>query len=52
MGWDFMEFDGDRAANPWTHDYLWSWVFSIAGGTNEIQREITADRVLGLPKAR
>lgn len=52
MGWSFMEFDGDRAANPWTHDYLWSWVFSIAGGTNEIQREITADRVLGLPKAR
>jgi len=52
MGWNFMEFDGDRSANPWTHDYLWSWVFSIAGGTNEIQREITADRVLGLPKAR
>jgi len=52
MGWGFMEFDGDRSANPWIHDYLWSWVFSIAGGTNEIQREITADRVLGLPKAR
>ncbi|MDG2001802.1 MAG: acyl-CoA dehydrogenase family protein [Novosphingobium sp.] len=52
LGWGFMEFDGDRATNPWTHDYLWSWVFSIAGGTNEIQREITADRVLELPKAR
>ena len=52
MGWGFLEFDGDRSNNPWTHDYLWSWVFSIAGGTNEIQREITADRVLGLPKAR
>jgi len=52
MGWSFMEFGGDRSESPWIHDYLWSWVFSIAGGTNEIQREITADRVLGLPKAR
>lgn len=52
LGWDFLEFNGDRSAHPWTYDYLWSWVFSIAGGTNEIQREITADRVLGLPKAR
>ncbi|MBV1918047.1 MAG: acyl-CoA dehydrogenase family protein [Sphingomonadaceae bacterium] len=52
LGWGFMEFDGDRASNPWTHDYLWSWVFSIAGGTNEIQREITADHVLKLPRSR
>ena len=52
LGWGFFEFDGNRDANPWTHDYLWSWVFSIAGGTNEIQREITADRVLGLPRSR
>ena len=52
LGWDFLEFDGDRAAHPWVYDYLWSWVFSISGGTNEIQREITADRVLNLPRAR
>lgn len=52
LGWDFLEFNGDRAVHPWTYEYLWSWVFSISGGTNEIQREITADRVLGLPKAR
>lgn len=52
LGWSFLEFDGDRVAHPWIYDYLWSWVFSISGGTNEIQREITADRVLGLPKAR
>ena len=52
LGWEFLEFNGDRSAHPWTYDYLWSWVFSISGGTNEIQREITADRVLGLPKAR
>ena len=52
LGWEFLEFDGDRTAHPWTYDYLWSWVFSISGGTSEIQREITADRVLGLPRAR
>ena len=52
MGWDFLEFNGDRSAHPWTHDYLWSWVFTISGGTSEIQRENIADRVLGLPRAR
>ena len=52
IGWSFLEFDGDRAAHPWTYDYLWSWVFSISGGTSEIQRENIADRVLGLPRAR
>lgn len=52
LGWDFLEFDGDRSAHPWTYEYLWSWVFSISGGTNEIQRENIADRVLGLPRAR
>lgn len=52
LGWSFLEFDGDRAAHPWTYDYLWSWVFSISGGTSEIQREIVADRLLDLPRAR
>ena len=52
LGLGFFEFGGDRTAHPWTYDYLWSWVFSISGGTSEIQREITADRVLGLPRSR
>jgi alkylation response protein AidB-like acyl-CoA dehydrogenase len=52
LGWEFLEFDGDRRSHPWTYDYLWSWVFTIAGGTSEIQREITADRLLGLPRSR
>jgi alkylation response protein AidB-like acyl-CoA dehydrogenase len=52
LGWSFLEFDGDRTAHPWTYDYLWSWVFTISGGTSEIQREITADRLLELPRAR
>jgi hypothetical protein len=37
LGWSFLEFDGDRVAHPWTFDYLWSWVFTISGGTSEIQ---------------
>jgi alkylation response protein AidB-like acyl-CoA dehydrogenase len=52
MGWSFLEFDGDRKSHPWTYEYLWSWVFSISGGSSEIQREIAADRLLGLPRAR
>ena len=52
LGWDFLEFDGDRSAHPWTYDYLWSWIFTISGGTSEIQRENIADRVLELPRAR
>ena len=52
LGMDFMEFGGDRSAHPWTYEYLWGWIFSISGGTSEIQREITADRVLGLPRSR
>jgi alkylation response protein AidB-like acyl-CoA dehydrogenase len=52
MGWDFLEFNGDRKSHPWTYEYLWSWVFCISGGSSEIQREIAADRLLGLPRAR
>jgi alkylation response protein AidB-like acyl-CoA dehydrogenase len=52
LGWDFLEFNGDRSAHPWTYEYLWSWVFTISGGTSEIQREITADRLLLLPRSR
>ncbi|TGD71298.1 acyl-CoA dehydrogenase [Mangrovimicrobium sediminis] len=52
LGWEFMAFNGDRAEHPWTYEYLWSWVYTIAGGTSEIQREIIADQLLELPRAR
>jgi alkylation response protein AidB-like acyl-CoA dehydrogenase len=35
-----------------TRQYLWSKAGSIAGGTSEIQRDIIADRLLGLPRVR
>jgi len=37
----------DRA---WTYDYLESYSETIAGGTAEIQRNIIAERILGLPR--
>jgi alkylation response protein AidB-like acyl-CoA dehydrogenase len=34
----------------WGHDYLDAYSETIAGGTAEIQRDIIAERVLGLPR--
>jgi alkylation response protein AidB-like acyl-CoA dehydrogenase len=38
-------FDG-----KWGRAHYWSWAWTIAGGSNEIQRNIIAERVLGLPR--
>ncbi|MBO0518245.1 hypothetical protein J0695_42040, partial [Streptomyces beijiangensis] len=51
---------GPEGDGAWTHDWAdgWmdGWVFALAGpvyaGTNEIQRDIIAERLLGLPKGR
>lgn len=51
-GLDFLEYGDDRTSNRWTYEYMWSWILTIAGGSSEIQREIIADRVLGLPRSR
>ncbi|MFJ8161420.1 acyl-CoA dehydrogenase family protein [Streptomyces sp. NPDC096136] len=49
---DLLGPDAELAGGPWAEP----WVFSLAGpiyaGTNEIQRDIIAERLLGLPKGR
>jgi alkylation response protein AidB-like acyl-CoA dehydrogenase len=49
-----LAFDTLGAENQlpsrWMQRMLWSRCASIAGGTNEIQRNIIAQRLLGLPK--
>ncbi|MET7616073.1 acyl-CoA dehydrogenase [Streptomyces sp. NPDC005408] len=42
-------FDLDR---PWAADRLTSLSYTIAAGTSQIQQNIVAERILGLPKGR
>jgi alkylation response protein AidB-like acyl-CoA dehydrogenase len=37
-------------AGPWSRQWLWSRAASIAGGTSQVQRDIIAGRILGLPR--
>lgn len=39
-------------ANRWVHDYFYGRAASIYGGTAQVQRNIIAERLLGLPKER
>lgn len=43
---------GDGALAFWTSRYLRARAHSIEGGTDEVQKSIIAERVLGLPRSR
>jgi acyl-CoA dehydrogenase len=42
--------DEEREGGKWPHGFLNSFGSTIAGGTSEIQRNIIAERILGLPR--
>jgi len=51
LGGDAIAWDpGDREARRWAGALLSAPAAAIAGGTNEVQRNIIGDRVLGLPR--
>ena len=39
----------DGPAGPWPHGFLFAPALTVGGGTGEVQRNILAERVLGLP---
>ena len=46
-----MLWDGDAEADGyWQDAFLFQWSSRIGGGTEQIQRNIIAERVLGLPR--
>jgi alkylation response protein AidB-like acyl-CoA dehydrogenase len=47
LGVDALDLD-----RPWVPDRLSSLSYTIAAGTSQIQRNIVAERILGLPKGR
>jgi len=44
------EFATSWTSGSWMIDHLKSWNWTIAAGSNEIQRNIVGERVLGLPR--
>ena len=41
---------GSSTSGPWARQWLWSKAAGIAGGTSQVQRDIIAGRILGLPR--
>ncbi|MFF2994021.1 acyl-CoA dehydrogenase family protein [Streptomyces sp. NPDC057950] len=49
---DLLGQEGETADTDWSEGYVFSLAGPIYAGTNEIQRDIVAERLLGLPKGR
>ena len=49
---DLLGEEGAAAGTEWCEGYVFSLAGPIYAGTNEIQRDIVAERLLGLPKGR
>ncbi|MDG4859360.1 acyl-CoA dehydrogenase family protein [Streptomyces sp. T-3] len=49
---DLLGPEGELADGEWAEGYVFSLAGPIYAGTNEIQRDIIAERLLGLPKGR
>ena len=46
-----MLYDGDAVANGyWQQQFLMQWSSRFGGGTEQIQRNVIGERVLGLPR--
>lgn len=49
---DLLGPDAEAADGPWAEGYVFALAGPVYAGTNEIQRDIIAERLLGLPKGR
>ncbi|MFZ3593994.1 acyl-CoA dehydrogenase family protein [Streptomyces sp. BH104] len=49
---DLLGTEGELTGGEWAEGYVFSLAGPIYAGTNEIQRDIIAERLLGLPKGR
>jgi alkylation response protein AidB-like acyl-CoA dehydrogenase len=49
---DLLGPDGELAEGEWAEGYVFALAGPIYAGTNEIQRDLIAERLLGLPKGR
>lgn len=49
---DLLGPEGELADTEWSERYVFSLAGPVYAGTNEIQRDIIAERLLGLPKGR
>ncbi|MEU5277535.1 acyl-CoA dehydrogenase family protein [Streptomyces asoensis] len=49
---DVLGAEGEAAGTDWAQGYVFALAGPIYAGTNEIQRDIVAERLLGLPRGR